>query len=218
MESTIKTKTGRNTCSTCLGAGMKLFLKGAKCFTSKCPVARRSASSGSAQSQGKRKRASKVTEFGIRLREKQKVKAMYGVLEKQFKNYYKKALSRGGDTGDLLLQALEKRLDNVVYRLGLARSRAEARQLVNHGHFLVNTKKINIPSYEVIPESIISICAKSKNKFIFTEMSKTLEKYEVPPWLFLDKDKLEAKVLTVPSTDQLKKEIDPSLIIEYYSR
>jgi len=222
MESASKTtttttvaKTGCSTCSTCRRAGTKLFLKGSKCFTSKCPITRRNYAPGA---HGVSKRAPRLTEFGIRLREKQKVKAMYGVLEKQFKNYYKKAQGCVGDTGDILLQKLEKRLDNVVFRLGLAKSRAEARQLVNHGHFLVNAINVNIPSYEVSPDSLISIRPKSKDKVVFAARLKELDKYEAPSWLFLDKEKLEGKVLTIPNIDQVKTEVDPSLIIEYYSR
>ncbi len=164
------------------------------------------------------KRMAKLTEYALRLREKQACKKMYGMRERQFRNCYEKAKIAKGDTGDMLLQKLENRLDNVVYRLGLANTRNTARQLINHKHFLVNGKAVNIPSYEVSVGDIISIRPRSQNSLVFKNRDKILEKYETPTWLFTDKENRSGKILTSPDINTVKGEINIHLIVEYYSR
>lgn len=199
------------TCRLCRREGMKLNLKGDRCFTDKCAFARRGYAPGQ-HGQSKKK----MSNYGLQLREKQKAKRIYGILESQFRRYYEKADKLRGITGENLLRLLEVRLDNVVYRLGYGNSRQEARQLVTHGHFLVNGKKVDIPSYSLTANEVISPCAKSRatEKFkVFAENPKTL-----PNWLAADTEKFEGKVLALPNREDIDVPVNETLIIELYSR
>lgn len=199
------------TCKLCRREGLKLNLKGDRCFTEKCAFARRSYAPG--QHGQSRK---KVSNYGLQLREKQKAKRLYGVLEKQFRLYYDKAEKQRGITGENLLRFLELRLDNVVYRLGYGNSRAEARQLVNHGHFLVNGKKVDIASYSVSLNDVISVSEKSRatEKFkVFNENPKTL-----PNWLEANQAAFEGRVLSLPAREDIDVPVNETLIVELYSK
>ncbi|GAA0123757.1 MAG: 30S ribosomal protein S4 [Clostridium argentinense] len=199
------------TCKLCRREGLKLNLKGDRCFTEKCAFARRSYAPG--QHGQSRK---KISNYGLQLREKQKAKRIYGVLEKQFRLYYVKAEKQRGITGENLLRFLELRLDNVVYRLGYGNSRAEARQLVNHGHFLVNGKKVDIPSYSVSLNDVISVSERSKatEKFkVFNENPKTL-----PNWLEANQEAFEGKVVSLPAREDIDVPVNETLIVELYSK
>jgi len=160
----------------------------------------------------------RLSGYGLQLREKQKAKLIYGVLEKQFRNYFEEVLAQTGDTGELLVQNLERRLDNVVYRLGLAQTRSQARQIVTHGHMHVNGKPVNIPSYRVRVGEVISIRPQSRNKKYFEPVTKSIESYTNPGWLELDKSALSGKVLNLPTKDDTDRSIDLQLIVEFYSR
>ena len=199
------------TCRLCRREGMKLFLKGDRCYTDKCAFARRAYAPG--QHGQSRK---KVSNYGLQLREKQKAKRIYGVLEKQFRTYYEKADKQRGITGENLLRLLEMRLDNVAFRFGYGASRTEARQLVTHGHFLVNGSKVDIPSYQVSVNDVVSICDKSKatEKFkIFAENPKTL-----PSWLTANPENFEGTVIAEPSREDIDAPINETLIVELYSK
>ena len=199
------------TCRLCRREGMKLFLKGDRCFTDKCAFVRRSYAPGQ---HGASKR--KVSNYGIQLREKQKARRIYGILEGQFRTYYDKAEHMQGITGENLLRLLEMRLDNVVYRLGYGNSRQEARQLVTHGHFLVNGKKVDIPSYSLTANEVVSACEKSRatEKFkVFLENPKTL-----PNWLEANLEKFEGKVLAQPTREDIDVPVNETLIVELYSK
>lgn len=199
------------TCRLCRREGMKLFLKGDRCYTDKCAFDRRSYAPGQ---HGANKK--KVSGYGVQLREKQKAKRIYGVLESQFRNYYEKAEHMKGITGENLLKLLELRLDNVAYRLGYGASRSEARQLVTHGHFLVNGKKVDIPSYKVSVNDVISVCEKSRasEKFkVFAENPKTL-----PKWLENDVEKFEGKVVAEVTREDIDVPVNETLIVELYSK
>ena len=199
------------TCKLCRREGMKLFLKGDRCYTDKCAFVKRSYAPG--QHGANRK---KVSEYGMQLREKQKVKRIYGVLETQFRNTYERAEKIKGVTGENLLKLLEMRLDNVVFRLGFASSRVEARQLVNHGHFLVNGKKVDIASYKVSVNDVISVREKSRasEKFkTFVENPKAL-----PQWLTANLENFEGKVVAEPSREDIDVPVNETLIVELYSK
>ena len=199
------------TCRLCRREGMKLFLKGDRCFTDKCAFVRRSYAPGQ---HGANKK--KISGYGVQLREKQKAKRIYGVLESQFRSYYEKAEHMKGISGENLLKLLEMRLDNVVYRLGYGASRNEARQLVTHGHFLVNGKKVDICSYSVSVNDVITVSEKSRasEKFkTFVENPKTL-----PKWLEANVDNFEGKVLAVPSREDIDVPVNETLIVEFYSK
>ncbi|NLG33415.1 MAG: 30S ribosomal protein S4 [Syntrophomonadaceae bacterium] len=201
-------------CRQCRREGEKLFLKGDRCYSEKCSIERRPYVPG-AHGQGRRQ---KPTEYGIQLREKQKTRRIYGLLEKQFNNYFKKADRQHGITGENLLILLERRLDNVVYRLGFASSRKEARQLVNHGHFLINNKKANIPSILVRAGDTISVRPSSRELAKFQEL-KEQAAYKTPPeWLSLDVENLTGSVLAYPRRDQIDTLVNEQLIVELYSR
>ena len=195
--------------------GEKLFLRGDRCFSAKCAVTRRAVASGRRQGRGRR---GGISEFGRQLSEKQKVKRIYGVLERQFKNYFEKAQGNKGDTRQNLIQLLESRLDNVVFRLGWAKSRAAARQIVNHGHILVNGKKLDIPSYEVKVNDKISPKEKIRKSKLMEEIIPSLKKHELPGWLGMDPETLEAKALSRPSVEDLGDLSSIGLIVEFYSR
>ncbi len=198
-------------CRLCRREGMKLNLKGDRCFTDKCAFARRGYAPGQ-HGQSKKK----MSNYGLQLREKQKAKRIYGVLESQFRRYYEKADKLRGITGENLLRLLEVRLDNVVYRLGYGNSRSEARQLVTHGHFLVNGKKVDIPSYSLTANEVVSVSEKSRatEKFkVFIENPKTL-----PNWLEANSEKFEGKVLAQPNREDIDVPVNETLIVELYSR
>jgi small subunit ribosomal protein S4 len=200
-------------CRLCRREGQKLYLKGEKCFSEKCPVARRPYAPGQ-HGQASRK----LSEYGLQLREKQKAKRIYGVLEAQFANYFEKADRIPGVTGENLLRLLEMRLDNVVYRLGYGRSRTEARQVVRHNHILVNGKKVNIPSYQVKIGDVIEIKEKSKGLQRFKDITDTTASRIIPEWLEADIDNLKGKVVALPERDQIDIDIQETLIVELYSK
>ncbi|RBP67428.1 SSU ribosomal protein S4P [Alkalibaculum bacchi] len=200
-------------CRLCRREDMKLYLKGDRCYTNKCAIDRRGYAPGQ---HGQRKH--KQTEYGMQLREKQKAKRIYGVLESQFRKYYDMAVKKKGVTGNNLLQILETRLDNVVYRLGFAASRKEARQLVLHEHFTVNGKKVNIPSYLIEVGDVIQLKDKSKKSDKFKAVVESTSSKIVPKWLEVDVDKFEGKVIALPEREDIDLEIEDHLIVELYSR
>lgn len=193
---------------------MKLFLKGDRCYTDKCGYERRAYAPGQ-HGQNRRRKAS---DYGEQLREKQKVKRIYGIAERQFRGYYYRANRMKGVTGENLLQLLERRLDNVVYRLGFAADHAEARQLVRHGHFTINQKGVNIPSYLVRANEIIAVRERSKKITRLGENMNSVERRGVPQWLTLDKDNFRGTVRALPAREDLKTEIREQLIVELYSK
>lgn len=202
-------------CKLCRREETKLFLKGNRCYSNKCSIERGASLPGK---NAKTARIRKLSTYGIRLREKQKLRKYYGLLERQFKNYFQKAERKKGITGENLLELLERRLDNIVYRLGITKSRAQARQLILHSHILVNGKKVNIPSYQVNVNDIIEIKEKSKNIEEFKEIKEGKIEINVPSWLEFDAEKLKGKILRFPSKEELNLPIDEKLVVEYYSR
>jgi small subunit ribosomal protein S4 len=200
-------------CRLCRREGGKLFLKGTRCYTKKCSFERRPTPPGQ---HGVRRR--KMGEFGIQLREKQKVRRVYGVLERQFRNYYKVAESHTGVTGEALLQSLETRLDNVVFRLGFASSRAQARQLVTHGHFAVNGVPTNVPSYAMKPGDRVEVRESRRAREAFKVIKETIRSHQAPEWLSLDAAKLAGSVASIPRRDQMPLDLSEQLVVEYYSR
>ncbi|MBA2275257.1 MAG: 30S ribosomal protein S4 [Chloroflexi bacterium] len=197
----------------CRREGMKLYLKGAKCYTKKCPFERRPTPPGQ---HGIRRR--KMSEYGVQLREKQKVRRVYGVLERQFKHYFETAESRPGVTGENLLRLLETRLDNVVFRMGFASSRAQARQLVTHGHFAVNGRATNVPSYRIREGDKVDVRDGSRKGEYFKNVTDSLRGAQRPDWLTVDADKLSGSVTALPARDQMPLELNEQLVVEYYSR
>ena len=200
-------------CKKCRREGVKLFLKGQKCFSPKCPIVRRNYPPGLHGQKGRRGR---MTEYGQQLREKQKAKRVYGILERQFRNYYQKAIKQRGDTGEIIQQLLEMRLDNVIYRLGLAASRSQGRQLIIHGHVFVNNKRVRSPGFSVKVKDIISVREESREKANFKNLKEDLQNYQQPAWLVLDKDKLEGTVLDLPREAELPVEIN--LLVESFNK
>lgn len=200
-------------CKKCRSAGQKLFLKGERCFTAKCAMVKKPYRPGI---HGKMRRT--VSEYGAQLAEKQKLCRIYNIRERQFKRYFREASKEKGILGENIVRKLETRLDNVVFRLGWADSRRQARQLVNHGHFLVNGKKVNIPSYQVKPKDEIKIRPSSLKKAPFKDFATKLKKHETPKWLSLDKEKIMGKVLSLPSLEDANIPVDMHMVIEYYSR
>ena len=192
---------------------MKLFLKGERCYTEKCAIDRRNYAPG--QHGQSRK---KFSDYGAQLREKQKVKRLYGLLENQFRNTFKEADRQKGITGEILLALLERRLDNAVYRLGFANSRNEARQLVRHNHFLVNRSKVNIPSYLVMPGDVIEVRERSKKIVRIQEALEVVARRGTPQWLELDKDQMKASVKSLPTREEITIPIQEKLIVELYSK
>lgn len=201
-------------CRLCRREGMKLFLKGERCFGSKCAVERRSYAPG----QHGQRMVRKVSDYGVRLREKQKVKRMYGLMERQFKNTFYKAARKKGITGEIFLQYLEQRLDNVVFRFGFSSSRQQARQLVRHGHVQVNGRRVNIPSFQVRQDDMILIKEKSPMRDAITEMVAVAETRGLPGWLELDKEKLKGRIVGVPSKEDIQLPIKEQYIVELYSK
>ncbi len=201
-------------CRLCRRERQKLFLKGTKCFTEKCPVERR----GYAPGQHGQSRRSKISEYGIQLREKQKVRRMYGLQETQFRNYFAKALKQTGRTGETLVKMLERRLDNTVYRLGLAPSRKAARQLIIHGHFLVNNRRVDIPSYLLKAGDTIQVREKSKKLELIHASMKRMKDAAMLPWLSLDKAAMAGTFLNIPERGDIPLAADEQLIVELYSK
>lgn len=200
-------------CRLCRREGTKLFLKSDRCYTDKCALERRAYVPGQ-HGQGRKK----VTEYGSQLREKQKARRIYGVLESQFRKYYKEAVRRQGVTGEILLQLLETRLDNVVFRMGFSGSRNEARQLVRHGHFRVNGRKVDIPSYRVAPGTTIEVCEKAKKSEKFKEIKEVATSKGYKEWLEVDAENLSAKVVRVPTREEIDIPVAEQMIVELYSR
>ncbi|NLP00526.1 MAG: 30S ribosomal protein S4 [Clostridiaceae bacterium] len=200
-------------CKLCRREGQKLFLKGERCYTNKCAIGRRPYAPGQHGAQRK-----KLSEYGIQLREKQKAKRFYGLLESQFRKYFEIANRKKGVTGENLLQLLESRLDNVVYRLGFGTTRAEARQLVTHGHFLVNGKKVNIPSYIVKVGDTIDVSEKSKKSVRFKEILDITGAKVVPKWLEVDQENLKGKIVALPAREDIDLNVQEHLIVELYSK
>jgi len=201
-------------CRLCRREGMKLFLKGPKCFSDKCPIEKRNFAPG----QHGKDRKAKVVGYGLQLREKQKTKRIYFTLENQFRNYFEKATRKPGVTGWLLLQQLERRLDNVVYRLGFAISRRQARQLVRHGHIDVNGRRVNIPSFEVSAGDEITVREKAR-KFTMVEGAREFSSHQpVVSWLEVDRDNFKGRVLTLPKRDEINTPVNEQLIVELYSK
>jgi small subunit ribosomal protein S4 len=203
----------KTNCRLCRRENLKLFLKGERCYTEKCAYDRRNYPPG--QHGQSRK---KFSDYGTQLREKQKVKRIYGILENQFRNIFKEADRQKGVTGETLLALLERRLDNVVYRLGFANSRDEARQLVQHRHFLINQYKVNIPSYLVKPGDVIEIREKSKKMVRVLEALEGVARRGVPQWLELDKDQMKGSMKGLPSREEITLPIQEKLIVELYSK
>jgi small subunit ribosomal protein S4 len=201
-------------CRLCRREKQKLFLKGTKCFTEKCPVERRAFPPG----QHGQSRRTKISEYGVQLREKQKVRRMYGLQERQFRNTFERALKQTGRTGETLVKLLERRLDNVVYRLGLAPSRKAARQLVNHGHFMVNNHSVDIPSYLLKAGDSIQVRDKSKKLEILHASMKRMKDTAMLPWLSLDKAAMVGIFLNVPERADIPLNADEQLIVELYSK
>ncbi len=200
-------------CKVCRREGMKLFFKGDRCYTDKCSFERRSYAPGQhGQAKGK------VSEYAIQLREKQKVKRLYGLMEGQFINTFRRAEREKGVTGENLISLLEKRLDNVVFRLGLANSRRQARMLITQGHFSVNNRKVNIPSYSLKLNDEIQVSEKSRKANVFEGSVKSVDRRGVPEWLLLDKDSLKGSVRRLPERDDVTLPIQEQYIVELYSK
>lgn len=201
-------------CRLCRREGMKLFLKGERCYMEKCAIEKRNVPPGQ---QGKARKA-KLMGYGLQLREKQKVKRTYGVLEKQFRNYFESADRQRGITGETLLQLLERRFDNVIYRLGLATSRPQARQLVRHGHFFVNDRKVTIPSYSLDVGDTVTVHKNSAKKVAIQHAIEEVKGRGIPDWLTFDGEKLSGKVSSLPTREQINLVVQEQLIVELYSK
>lgn len=202
-------------CKKCRRAGEKLFLKGERCDTPKCGIVRKNYAPGL---HGK-KFARGLSEYGKQLAMKQKIKRIYGVMEKQFRKHFEEVENKEGVVGDMLMARLEMRLDNVVYRIGFANSRSQARQLVNHGEMTVNGKKVDIPSYEVKIDDVVSVRESKKEKVFFKEQGKVLKnRKNFPAWIQFDAAKLEGKVISIPTRDDMEISVDTQLVVEAYSR
>lgn len=201
-------------CRLCRRNALKLYLKGERCFTDKCAIERRAYGPGQhGQSRGR-----KPTEYAIQLREKQKVKNIYGILERQFRRYFEMAERMKGITGENLLQLLERRLDNVVYRMGFARSRVEARQFVRHGHFTVNGRKVNVPSYILKQGDVVQMKEKSRTKGNLKDVMEFADRHGIPEWIQIEKDKFKGTFTAYPTRDQLTMPINEQMIVELYSK
>lgn len=205
-------------CKICRREGEKLFLKGQRCFSPKCPFERDRGYPPGEHGRLSRFRRRRTSDYLRQLREKQKARRIYGVLERQFRRYFREAERRTGLTGENLLILLESRLDNVVYRLGFADSRAQARQLVQHGHFVVNGRRTNIPSYIVRPQDTIAVREASRKRTYFKERAQKLDEGAVLDWLSLDAGTMTARVLNSPAREDIAVRLEEQLIVEYYSR
>jgi small subunit ribosomal protein S4 len=201
-------------CRLCRREGIRLYLKGERCYTEKCAIERR----GYVPGEHGRDRRQKETPYGMQLREKQKARRIYGLLEAQFRNYFKRAERKKGVTGEILLQLLETRLDNVVYRLGIVPSRPNARQLVRHGHIEVNSKPVDIPSYQLRVGDVVRVREKSKNLVMVKEAVDKRRRTEMQTWLDFDDKKLEGRLNQIPSRENIPVPIQEQLIVELYSK
>src|ERR671926_477832 len=201
-------------CRLCRREGMKLFLKGERCYTDKCAIEKRNMPPG----QHGRARKAKMVGYAVQLREKQKVKRIYGVLEDQFRGYFEQADRTRGITGETLLQLLERRLDNAVYRLGFATSRPQARQLVRHGHFQVNGKKVDIPSYSVRAGDVITVIARSQKNPTIEHAMEEVKGRGIPEWLSFDPNAITGRVTSMPTRQQINLPVQEQLIVELYSK
>jgi small subunit ribosomal protein S4 len=201
-------------CRLCRREGMKLFLKGERCYTDKCAIEKRNLPPGQ---HGKLRKA-KLVGYGLQLREKQKVKRIYGVLENQFRRYFEVADRTRGITGETLLQLLERRLDNVIYRLGLATSRAQARQLVRHGHFLVNGRKVDVPSYSVKAGDTITVRGTSAQAPAIVHAMEEVKGRGIPEWLLFDAGQMTGRIQSLPTREQINLPVQEQLIVELYSK
>ena len=201
-------------CRLCRREGMKLFLKGERCQTDKCAIERRNFPPG----QHGKDRRPRLLGYGLQLREKQKLRRVYGILENQFRRYFEKAAVRKGVTGELRLQFLERRMDNVVYRMGLATSRAQGRQLVRHGHFQVNGRKVNIPSYLVKPGDLVEVRPGSRELPVVLANRQATGHQAVPSWIDVDRENLRAKILSHPQRQEISLPIQEQLVVELYSK
>ena len=200
-------------CKLCRRDMMKLYLKGDRCYSDKCAVERRNYPPGQhGQNRGK------LSDYGIQLREKQKIRRIYGLVEKQYKLYFKEADRQKGVTGTNFLVLLERRLDNTVYRLGFADSRSQARQLVLHSHFVVNGKKVNVPSYLLRPGDTVAVCEGSRQLNVINESLEALPRRGLPPWLDLDKTKYEGVFKTLPIREDMNLPVQEQLVVEFYSK
>lgn len=202
-------------CKLCRRETVKLFLKGDRCYSDKCPIEKGSSLPGK---NAKNTRSRKLSTYGVRLREKQKLRKYYGLLEKQFKNLFKKAEKKKGVTGENLLELLERRLDNIVYRFGVTKSRAQARQLILHSHIMVNGKKVNIPSYQTDINDMIEIKEKSRDIENIKEIKEGKIEVSMPSWLEFDAENLKGKIIRFPSKEELNLPVEEKLVVEYYSR
>jgi small subunit ribosomal protein S4 len=201
-------------CRLCRREGMKLFLKGERCYTEKCAIEKRNMPPG----MHTKARRAKLVGYGLQLREKQKVKRIYGVLENQFRRYFEMADRTRGITGETLLQLLERRLDNVIYRLGLGTSRAQARQLVRHGHFLVNGRKVDVPSYSLKAGDTITIRSTSAQNASIVHAMEEVKGRGIPEWLQFDAGQLTGRVQSLPTREQINLPVQEQLIVELYSK
>ena len=201
-------------CRLCRREGIKLFLKGQRCLTDKCEIEKRNFAPG----QHGKSRRPKIVGYGLQLREKQKTKRIYFTLEQQFRNYFERAARKPGVTGEVLLQQLERRLDNVVYRLGLATSRRQSRQLVRHGHVQVNGRKVNIPSYQVSPGEEVALREKSRKLPAMEAVREQTSHLSVAPWLEVDRENFKGRVLALPTREHINLPINEQLIVELYSK
>ncbi len=201
-------------CRLCRREGMKLFLKGERCYTEKCGIEKRNMPPG----MHTKARRAKLVGYGLQLREKQKVKRIYGVLENQFRRYFETADRQRGITGETLLQLLERRLDNAIYRLGFATSRAQARQLVRHGHFLINGKKVDIPSYQLRAGDAVTVRQSSQKNPAILHALEEVKGRGVPVWLSLDSAGVAGKVVSLPTREQINLPVQEQLIVELYSK
>jgi len=201
-------------CGLCRREGMKLFLKGERCYTEKCAIEKRNLPPGQ---HGKLRKA-KLVGYGLQLREKQKVKRIYGVLENQFRRYFETADRTRGITGETLLQLLERRMDNVIYRLGLATSRAQARQFVRHGHFTVNGRKVDVPSYSLKAGDTLTVRSTSAQNAAILHAMEEVKGRGIPEWLSFDSGALTGKVTSLPTREQINLPVQEQLIVELYSK
>jgi len=201
-------------CRLCRREGMKLFLKGKRCYTEKCEIEKRNFAPG----QHGKTRRSKMAGYGVQLREKQKVKRIYGVLEDQFRRYFEQAERMRGITGETLLQLLERRLDNTTYRLGFATSRPQARQLVRHGHFTVNDRKVDIPSFSVKPGDVVAVRQGSRANASILQALEEVKGRGIPEWLQFDAEAMSARVGSIPTREQINLPVQEQLIVELYSK
>ena len=200
-------------CKLCRREGMKLFLKATRCYTEKCAFEKRKYAPGQ---HGQNR--SKLSDYGLQLREKQKVKRIYGIMERQFKNYFEKATKMKGVTGENLLKLLELRIDNVVYRMGFALNRRQARQLVRHGYFTVNDRKVNIPSYLVKPGDVIKVVSSGKELELIKESLAMAAQRGLPSWVEINADEMTGKFLRVPDREEMQLQVHEQLIVEFYSK